>query len=319
LAVHDIGVVYLYRFAEGEYPVRRFIQSYFEYPAGVSHDLYVIFKGFPDWPSLALAQSLFANIPINSIELEDSGYDIGSYREAAKVATNRRLIFFNTFSQILSRDWLAHFDRALSLPRVGLVGASGSWHANTSSYEGALKALIYRIRQFPARLLGNYRSRVSTGGTFPMRKRPLLRYLLSPFGYLYCFVEFGRHPNPHIRTNAFMIERSRFLSLGFPSFKKKGDVYKFESGRRSMTKQIMAQGLLPVVVGRAGKVYSVSEWKSSSTFWANDQVNLIVADNRTADYAAGDRELRKFLEDSAWVHPWSWRTSTLNPLQCGNE
>ena len=153
----------------------------------------------------------------------------------------------------------------------------------------------------------------------PMRKRPLRRYLLSPFGYLYCFVEFGRHPNPHIRTNAFMIERNRFLSLSLPSLKKKRGVYKFESGRRSMTKQIMAQGLKPVVVDRAGKAYSVSEWKSSSTFWTNDQVNLIVADNRTADYAAGDKELREFLEESAWVHPWSWRVRTLNPLQSGDE
>ena len=267
--MHDIGIIYLYRFAEGEGPVRRFIRSYREQPAGVAHDLHVIFKGFPDRPSLTLAQSLFEDIPINPIELEDTGYDIGSYVQAAKVVPNKRLIFFNTFSQILARDWLAHFDRALSVPGIGLVGASGSWHANTSSYEGALKALIYRIRRFPAHLRNNSKRGIISNSTLPMRKRPLRRYLLSPFGYLYCFVEFGRHPNPHIRTNAFMIERSRFLSLNFPSFKKKGDGYKFESSRRSMTKQIMAQGLNPVVVDRAGNVYSISEWRLSSTFWSN--------------------------------------------------
>ena len=258
------------------------------------------------------AQSLFEDIPINPIELKDTGYDIGSYVQAAKVVPNKRLIFFNTFSQILARDWLAHFDRALSVPGIGLVGASGSWHASTSSYEGALKALIYRIRRFPAHLRNNSKRGIISNSTLPMRKRPLQRYLLSPFGYLYCFVEFGRHPNQHIRTNAFMIERSRFLSLNFPSFKKKGDAYKFESSRRSMTKQIMAQGLNPVVVDRAGNVYSISEWRLSSTFWSNDQVNLTVADNRTAEYAAGNKEFREFLEDSAWVRPWSWRVTTLN-------
>ncbi len=180
------------------------------------------------------------------------------------------------------------------------------------SYEGALKALIYRIRGIPARLRTNSKRGIVSNGTLPMRKRPLRRYFLSPFGYLYCFVEFGRHPNPHIRTNAFMIERTRFLSLSLPSLKKKGDVYKFESGRRSMTKQIMAQGLNPIVVDRAGNVYSISEWRLSSTFWSNDQVNLIVADNRTAEYAAGNKEFREFLEDSAWVRPWSWRVTTLN-------
>ena len=108
-----------------------------------------------------------------------------------------------------------------------------------------------------------------------------------------------------------MIERDRFLSLDFPSFSKKIGVYKFESGRRSMTKQILAQGLRPVVVGRTGEAYEVAEWKASSTFWTDDQKNLIVADNRTSDYAEGSKEFREFLEDSAWVHPWSWRVSTL--------
>ena len=60
-----------------------------------------------------------------------------------------------------------------------------------------------------------------------MRNRLLRRYLCS-FNDLHCYVEFGRYPNPHIRTNAFMIERDRFLSLTFPLFKKKSDVYKFE-------------------------------------------------------------------------------------------
>ena len=101
--VHNIGVIYLYRFAEGEYPVRRFIHSYREHSAGVAHDFHVIFKGFPDRPSLRLAQSLFADIPINAIELADIGYDIGSYVQAAKAVGNKRLIFFNTFSQILAR------------------------------------------------------------------------------------------------------------------------------------------------------------------------------------------------------------------------
>ena len=145
----DVGVVYLYRFAEGEYPVRRFIQSYREHSAGLAHDFHVIFKGFQDKSHLRHAQSLFVDIPTKAIVLADIGFDLGSYVQAAKAVGNKRLIFFNTFSQILTDDWLAHFSRALSLPGVGLAGATGSWHANTSSYEGALKALFYKIRRFP--------------------------------------------------------------------------------------------------------------------------------------------------------------------------
>ena len=317
--MQDVGVIYLYRFAEDERAVRRFIQSYREYPAGMPHDLHVVFKGFPDQSSLAVAQALFAEISINSIEVTDTGYDIGSYVAAAKAVTNERLIFFNTFSQILAGNWLTYFDKALSQQGIGLVGASGSWHANTSSYEGALKALICRGLQFPWRLRNSRKHEIGANNTLPMRKRPLQRYLLSPFGYLYCYAKFGRHPNPHIRTNAFMIERGRFLSLDFPAFKTKADVYKFESSRQSMTKQIMVQGLNPVIVDRIGKIYAIPEWNMSSTFWASDQVNLMVADNRTSEYAAGNKEFRELLEDSAWVHPWSWRATTLNPQQSDSE
>ena len=208
----DVGVVYLCRFAEGEYPVRRFIQSYREHSAGLAHDFHVIFKGFQDKSHLRHAQSLFVDIPTKAIVLADIGFDLGSYVQAAKAVGNKRLIFFNTFSQILTDDWLAHFSRALSLPGVGLAGATGSWHANTSSYEGALKALFYKIRRFPGERNESQR-RTRSDAMWPMRNRPVRRYLLAPFGYLYCFAKFGRYPNPHIRTNAFMIERDRFLSL----------------------------------------------------------------------------------------------------------
>ena len=112
--------------------------------------------------------------------------------------------------------------------------------------------------------------------------------------------------DPHIRTNAFMIEREQFLSLKFPAFVSKQDVYRFESGRRSLTRQILASGLKPVVVGRNGMMYEISEWRSSSTFWTNEQDNLIIADNRTVDYAQGEKTFRKKLENYAWVHPWLW-------------
>ncbi len=311
--MQDVGVIYLYRFAEGEAPVQRFVKSYRNYAAGMDHDFHVIFKGFPDRERLELGRALFAGRPINAIELPDEGYDLGSYLAAATAVSNRRLIFFNTFSQILGNDWLRYLSRALDVPGVGLAGATGSWHSKASGYEGALKRVFYRIRHLP-----RFARAVFGGGSkqqkpMKMRNRRLLRYILSPFEYLYYIYEYGRHPNPHIRTNAFIIERDRFLSLDFPKFKKKGDVYRFESGRRSLTRQIIAQGLQPVVVGRNGEVYAIAEWKSSATFWRDGQTNLLVGDNRTRDYAEGDRDFCEYLEDSAWTHPWSWRMRTLFP------
>ena len=66
--MREVGVIYLYSFAEGEHPVLHFLESYRRHPAGIDHDLYVVFKGFPDQASLAAGR-------FTSIELDDSGYE----------------------------------------------------------------------------------------------------------------------------------------------------------------------------------------------------------------------------------------------------
>ena len=303
-------IIYLYRYAEGDGPVRKFLTSYRSHPSGVDHDLNVAFKGFPDETSLVRARALFADIPINSIELDDDGYDVGSYKRAANAVFNRRLLFLNTFSLILCDNWLAHFNRAMDRPGVGLVGATGSWQANSASYEALIVFLLRDLPNLPIRLIQVFKRTTTNNRFFAKvnRFRLYLRYFGAPIGFAVRYYQHGRYPNPHIRTNAFMIERDRFLSLKFPGFATKRDVYMFESGRRhSMTKQILAQGLEPVVVDRTGKVYGISEWRSSLTFWNDEQANLTIADNRTADYSFADKEMRQTLENFAWIYPWEWK------------
>lgn len=331
-----VGVIYLYRFAEGDDPVRRFLASYCRHRAGIQHDLIVILKGFPDNDRAKLARSLFDNIPAQFIELDDNAYDVGTYARAATMVSSTRLIFFNTFSEILADNWLYYFDRAFGLPGVGLVGATGSWQANTAVFEAAAKSLfemvsISRGRVHASRLRnesgddnsstqlpepGGFRPQLHDQTLRGVDPAPLLRsktgaisprqYFLTPLEYFRRLYEFGRYPNPHIRTNAFMIDRDNFVSLNLPRFITKRDSYKFESGRGSMTRQIIKRGLTPIIVDRFGKTYGISDWKSSSTFWMNEQSNLMIADNRTTDYAQANRMLRREMENLAWTHPWHW-------------
>jgi hypothetical protein len=313
----DIGVVYLCRFADGEPAVRTFVQSYRAHAAGVTHDLHGILKGFPDLPSLASARALFSGLPVNFVELEDTGYDIGSYFAAAKVVSNRRLIFFNTFTELLADDWLKKFDTALSLPGVGIVSATGSWQSLSSYYEVLVRLGWHEIGRICSTWfsLRNRHTQDSPAAQGLRAKNGVpktaslgrgLYLLLRPDRYLRYLYQYGCYPNPHVRSNAFMIERHRFLSLRTLSFGRKSNAYKFESGRRSMTKQIIAQNLKPVVIDRYGNVYDILEWKASSTYWVDEQANLIAADNRTRQYAAGSEELRTRLMDYAWVHPSCW-------------
>ncbi len=320
----QIGVFYLCRFAEGERPVRRFVDSYRAHPAGLEHDLHVIFKGFSSTTSLGAAQALFTDLPFHSIELEDKGYDIASYFAAAALVTNPRLIFFNTFAELLADDWLKKFADALDQPGVGLVGATGSWQSPRSLYVARVKRGLNWVRH-PLDYL-NYLGRLraeplagngdrspprsgTAGDATSVHARQMLRRLS---GSVYDLLRFDHYlhyvpyPNPHVRTNAFMIERDRFLALRASSFRTKFGVYKFESGRQSLTQQVLKQGLRPVVVDRYGRIYEMADWKLSSTYWIDQQANLIVADNRTRDYAEGSRQFRARLQAHAWEHPSSW-------------
>jgi len=313
--VQELGVVYLCRFAEGEAPVRHFVDVLRRHAPGAPYDLHVVFKGFPDRATLERAHTLFDGLKINPIEVDDRGYDIGSYVKAARAVANRRLIFLNTFSVILGDNWLSHYNAALDLPRAGIVGATGSWQARTTGYEVQARRILRWL--LPDGLFRRAQGSQGAGGAQtagggraaprrPKTFRDFVRYAVAPFAYCYHLLWYPRYPNPHIRTNAFMIERSLFLSLQFPSFAKKEDAYRFESGRQSMTRQIMGNGLRPLVIDRNGAVYDVEEWDASLTFWRRQQENLLIADNRTQDYAEGTDEFRVFLENSAWRHPRSW-------------
>ncbi|MFC7702454.1 hypothetical protein ACFQX9_38015 [Bradyrhizobium sp. GCM10028915] len=307
--MHDIAVIYLYRSAEGEEPVCRFLETYRRHPAGVDHDLYVVFKGFPDEESLARARALFAGISIHSVQIDDSGYDLGAYVRSARIAPNRRLLFLNTFSQILGDNWMQFFDRALSRPGVGVVGATGSWAANTAGVESSLIYVIRRMMGLPARLYQASEHGQASGSRPAAGAMAAIKSAgWAPFEYALRLYRYGRYPNPHLRTNAIMIDRDRFLSLRLPDCKTKSDAHMFESGRRSMTRQILQQKLRPVIVDRHGKVYDIAEWKSSLTFRVSQQQNLLIADNRTADYAQGGAERKQYLERLSWVHPWRWDT-----------
>jgi hypothetical protein len=111
---------------------------------------------------------------------------------------------------------------------------------------------------------------------------------------------FPAFPNPHIRANAFMIRRDVFQGVRWPRNPSRLESFRLESGRRSLTRQVLKLGLDAVVVGRDGRRYGVSEWPSSGTFRQNNQENLLVADNHTIEYCTAAAERRRQLAAAAW-------------------
>jgi hypothetical protein len=305
VALASVGVVYLYRFAEGEVPARAFLESYCAHPAGTEHDLHVILKGFPDKKSYDSARALFDPVRVNLIELDDTGYDIGSYIAAAKRISNDQLLFFNTFSEVLADRWLSHLCNALNRPGVGLVGATGSWQSQNSGYTAVLLRFAHWVRHPVAYARSYFELDAGSGVDAAAHRRSLGDIFLKIRGLADVY-EFRGYPNPHLRTNAFMIERDRFLSLRHVPFRRKADVYKFESGRHSLTKQVLAMNLKVLVVDRRGTVYDMKDWRSSSTFWSENQENLMISDNTTRKYSFGSPQLRHLLQNYAWYPPRCW-------------
>jgi hypothetical protein len=73
-----------------------------------------------------------------------------------------------------------------------------------------------------------------------------------------------------------------------------------ESGRGSISNQIWERGKKVLVVGRNGVAYPPESWRASATFRSGDQRNLLIADNRTEQYAAADPCFKRRLELMAW-------------------
>ncbi len=336
----SIAVLYLARKAEGIDAFRSFIQSYITYPAGIEHDLVVIFKGYEGEEDLKSARAEFALLTYISIELPDEGFDLGSYLETAKNLTHEYICCFNTFSKILSTDWLKKFYSHIVQPNVGIVGATGSYEGMQTSI-----TLIQKVIWLSSQLtidekerarLEKYFSFIFSPSSDPIKKKnsvlsackqqiksAIKNTLLwqkpcnleqqyekwwektQKIGDIAALCTLPPFPNPHIRSNAFMTKRNRFLTFVRKPFITKINACHFESGPEGMTQQVLRAGLHARIVGKNGTGYDVENWSSSATFRLDDQSNLLIADNQTLFFTRAD-------EDTRLIHTWtSWGEESL--------
>jgi hypothetical protein len=272
--VSDICVAHLVRKKNGIEPFSNFLDSYLSHPAGVEHELLILFKGFSGRSDIAPYENLLKNTPHTFLILSDYGFDLRPYFVAAERSNCRHLCFLNSFSLIQDDNWLLKLYRQIMKPGIGLVGATGSW--------GAISP-----------------GRFTTKNELPLWKK-LLRPLIWRAARGYFRLYFEPFPNFHIRTNGFMVARDTMLKIHSGLLLTKMQAYRLESGRNSITRQIEKMGLEAIVVGKDGVGYGKNEWNVSNTFWCQTQSNLLISDNQTRKYDAEDRECRSSWERFAW-------------------
>jgi hypothetical protein len=317
--------------AEGVQPLQRFVGSYARHPAGVEHDLVVIYKGYSSSAALSVAKDVFSSTPHLALEIADRGFDIGAYLAVVPRLQHDYLCFMNTFTEIEADGWLVKLYRHASSAGVGIAGAMGSYESlSLSSYMihkvlwlcneagvpydermayyfdfiiddhckrwkagGEALRLSSWLRTFatPRQLYRQARTLLAgpvksmlgraEHGTPEERFQRRWESRIAPGGDMCETARFPAFPNPHIRSNGFMVARERMLEFPDGSVRSKIDACTFESGLDSLTSRVRREGMAAVVVGNDGVGYDVQDWWRSRTFRCLDESNLLLSDNQS--------------------------------------
>jgi len=308
----SFGVVYLARSAEGTDAFKRFAAGYRKHPAGFNHELVVLYKGFTQQVQLQEARKAFQDIPHIALELDDSGFDIGSYLEASQRVSHRYLMFVNSYTEFVTSGWLNHLASHAVRDGVGITGAMGSYESLFDSF-GLFHSVIWMCKYFHVPydedvhryfdfIVDKYcrdwckRSKPKSQAPFGVIGPPLalikhrtsilasraLWWTLTRRGQMFGdFGQFLPFPNPHIRSNGFMVQRERLLPFRAAQIQKKLDACAFESGADSLTRQVRKAGLSAIIVDSGGRGYDVENWPTGQLFRVGNQAGLLLTDNQS--------------------------------------
>jgi len=295
---NKVSVVHLIWSPLGMDVFTNFISSYCKYSSGYPHELVLLFNGMNTKEELMPYLKIMEDyrVQYRTLVQPEPWQDLDAYRWAAQQLDSKYILFVNSYSEFLSDDWLEKYMRHSIYDDIGIIGATGSW-------ESYFRSVF---------IDNNLRWEKEKSFSQNFRK---FKLLLKAFVYWrFLFPDF---PNPHIRTNAFVIKRELMLSLKYELLRNKMAAFKVESGVNSITLQLMKKGLRTILIDKNGNSYSMNEWKSSAIFWSSNQENLLIADNQTRKYEFGDHTTRQRLFLHAWGMPniLSTQTAELNSIQ----
>jgi hypothetical protein len=249
---------------------KKFINNYKYLYSGQKHQLVICFKKFSSKKSILEWKKLLKGIKytaiIDNCKIDD--FDFGSYIRVAGKYKNKIILFLNSHSYPIKNNWLKLI--AKHYTKKSLVGCTASYASLSSSFFSYPK--YYRMN--------------------------FLKCLIYGFFNLFRFPIF---PNPHIRSNAFLIKGSDFLSLKLPIFfQHKLQTNMSESGWFGMTRQLKKKKFRIILANSKGEGYLEPAWIKSETFSYKDQDNLIISDNRTRIYKNSSLKNKKKEQKFHW-------------------
>lgn len=264
-------VVYLISAYDNRENLKQFINHYLNFDAGSKHELVICFKNFDE------KDKIFQTPELKQIKYKKfldnnkfNDYDWGSYYRVSKENLDKIIFFMNCHCRPLVNNWLKLFEN--NYAEGSLLGPAGSYESMVNS---ALK------------------------GKHTRSKLRSIIYAISNF------IDFPIFPNPHIRSNCFMISANNFLDLEFNKnykFKKKG-TWINESGRKGMTNQLKKKKFDIYVINSDGHKFKEEKWYLSKTYALNQQSKLIIGDKFSSIYA------KKSIEDQLSFQNHIWKNT----------
>lgn len=263
---NEIVVCYLFTKFDSKKRIINFIKNYNKYKSGINHKLVICFKLIEKKNIELLSKHLKK---INYIEFIDENldndFDLGSYKRVSKKFHTKILLFLNSHSYPISNFWLRKIYS--NFKKNTILGTSASYQSVLSSMK--LKK-IYK----------------------------LFGYLLKKRKYKKKFFQF---PNPHLRTNGFMLRGIDFYN--FIKNKKihvKLDAWEIESGKNSMTNYFKKRGFDIFIINSEGEKFSMKNWPYSETFNYKFQLKSLISDNHTRKYDKLSKTEKKIAQFKTW-------------------
>jgi glycosyltransferase involved in cell wall biosynthesis len=328
-AIMKLGVVYLARSADGSSKdFIKFAESYSRFSAGIEHELIIVLKGEARRAGTKLAANLmFADMNVRFLEISDDGFDIHAYLHASNILEHDFLCFLNTYSVICTDNWLHKLASPhLIDPCCGMTGATASYESLYDSYQLLTKLTWLTTNGhigYDARLAEIFDEELSLQapswleGADPASSSAQQGELKisedihagaqqqwlevtrsgAPLYGLHLFKPF---PNPHLRTNAWVIKRELLNSFDIKLGFNKIECCHFESGQFGLPTLLAERGLKQLLVGANGEVYEVQNWTKSKGFRLENQENIIVRDNQVDVFDQAPPSRRAHLSALSW-------------------
>lgn len=335
-----IGLVYLNRAAEGVQPVERFVASYRKFDAGIEHEFITIYKGFERGErtrSQELFDGIESRQIVVDDDLTDIDSYLVAAEQFEDIPI---FCFLNTFSEIDCNKWLFYLSSALQQENVGIAGASGSYESllNTCRLNSKVIWLCsHNLIEFDEKVYEEYKSIISQncpmwthsksvlglliglmlhpksvlgllmglvyrlpGTNLDTKFEDFWNELISPGGVYHYLEGYPPFPNPHIRSNAFIVRRNDLLPYFGVRMYEKEQSYLFESGSGSLTRSLLERQCRAVVVNSSGDIFDVPDWPRSKTFRLESQQGLIVRDNQSRNFEKFTAAEKSVYECLSW-------------------